>query len=442
MRQLLTLGSLFDGSGGFPLAGVENGIAPIWASEIEPYPIAVTKSRFPSMRHLGDVMQIDGGKIPPVDVITFGSPCQDMSVAGKRAGMRHTGKGDETITRSGLFYEAVRIIREMRGATNGKYPTFAVWENVPGAFSSNKGEDFRCVLQELAQVVRGDAAIPQPKGGKWNNAGEIVGDGYSIAWRVLDAQYWGVPQRRKRIYLVADFSGERAGKILFKREGVSRNPQPRKEAREEAAGNAGGGIDGSGQPCGGGYSPTVYALQGNGIDRALTAGCNGSGWREQEMYTLNTVDRPAVVFDTTQITSPMNYSNPKDGDPCHPLAAQQHPPLAVCGVDCRNGVLDKDKTATIQAHASGGYSLNCTHPVLYENEKAMAFHLQQDPICGEISPCIGGQHQASVGVFMGGQGAKAGGIAWSDRVAPTLKSTMSGSNTIPDVVQEVEGENL
>lgn len=155
MKRILTLGSLFDGSGGFPLAGIENGIVPMWASEIEPYPIAVTKSRFPFMRHLGNVMKIDGGKIPPVDVITFGSPCQDMSVAGKRAGMQHTEKGDEAITRSGLFYEAIRIIREMRGATNGKYPTFAVWENVPGAFSSNKGEDFRCVLQELAQVTSG-----------------------------------------------------------------------------------------------------------------------------------------------------------------------------------------------------------------------------------------------------------------------------------------------
>lgn len=139
MNRILTLGSLFDGSGGFPLAGIENGIVPVWASEIEPYPIAVTKSRFPFMRHLGNVMELDGGKIPPVDVITFGSPCQDMSVAGKRAGMQHTDKGDEAITRSGLFYEAIRIIREMRGATNGKYPTFAVWENVPGAFSSNKG---------------------------------------------------------------------------------------------------------------------------------------------------------------------------------------------------------------------------------------------------------------------------------------------------------------
>lgn len=150
-----TLGSLFDGSGGFPLAGALSGITPLWASEIEPYPIAVTTSRFPQMKHLGNVAEVDGRKIPPVDVITFGSPCQDMSVAGKRAGMKHAGKGDDATTRSGLFYEAIRIIREMREATNGKYPAFAIWENVPGAFSSNKGEDFRCVLEEFAKICEG-----------------------------------------------------------------------------------------------------------------------------------------------------------------------------------------------------------------------------------------------------------------------------------------------
>lgn len=122
----MTLGSLFDGSGGFPLAGALNGIEPLWASEVEPYPIAVTRSRFPRMKHLGSVTEIRGSKIPPVDVITFGSPCQDMSIAGKRAGLKHTEAGDEETTRSGLFYEAIRIIREMREATHGKYPRFTV----------------------------------------------------------------------------------------------------------------------------------------------------------------------------------------------------------------------------------------------------------------------------------------------------------------------------
>lgn len=147
-----TLGSLFDGSGGFPLAGVMSGAVPVWASEIEPYPIAVTRLRFPQMIHLGNVTEIDGSRIPPVDIITFGSPCQNMSIAGKRAGMKHESRGDEGTTRSGLFYEAVRIIREMREETHGRYPAFAVWENVPGAFSSNRGEDFRCVLEELAKI--------------------------------------------------------------------------------------------------------------------------------------------------------------------------------------------------------------------------------------------------------------------------------------------------
>lgn len=217
----MRLGSLFDGSGGFPLAGALCGITPVWASEVEPYPIAVTRSRFPSMRHLGDVSKASGANIAPVDVITFGSPCQDLSVAGKRAGLKHTENGDEETTRSGLFMEAVRIIKEMRGKSGGKYPTFAVWENVPGAFSSNNGEDFKTVLEELIRIAEPEAPpLPAPGKNGWPYADCIVGDGWSLAWRVFDAQYWGVPQRRRRIYLVADFGGERAGKILFERPGL------------------------------------------------------------------------------------------------------------------------------------------------------------------------------------------------------------------------------
>lgn len=217
----MKLGSLFDGSGGFPLAGALCGITPVWASEVEPYPIAVTRSRFPSMRHLGDVSKVSGADIEPVDIITFGSPCQDLSVAGKRAGLKHTENGDEETTRSGLFMEAVRIIKEMREKSGGKYPTFAVWENVPGAFSSNKGEDFKTVLEELIRVAEPEAPpLPAPGKNGWPYADCIVGDGWSLAWRVFDAQYWGVPQRRRRIYLVADFGGNRAGKILFEREGL------------------------------------------------------------------------------------------------------------------------------------------------------------------------------------------------------------------------------
>lgn len=210
-NKTLTLGSLFDGSGGFPLGGLLAGITPVWASEIEPFPIRVTTKRLPFMKHYGDISAMDGGKIEPVDIITFGSPCQDMSVAGKRAGLDGS--------RSNLFYEAVRIIKEMRCATNGKYPRYIVWENVPGAFSSNKGEDFRCVLESIAKVKDDEAHVPKPQ--KWEHAGFILGDGYSISWRLLDAQFWGVPQRRKRIFLVADFGGESAGKILFESEGLS-----------------------------------------------------------------------------------------------------------------------------------------------------------------------------------------------------------------------------
>ena len=186
----------------------------LWASEIEPFPIRVTTKRLPFVKHYGDVSTLNGAELPPVDIITFGSPCQDMSIAGKRAGLDGS--------RSNLFYEAIRIVKQMRCKTNGKYPRFIVWENVPGAFSSNKGEDFRAVLESVCSVKDDKADIPRYE--KWPNAGEIVADDYSVAWRVFDAQYWGVPQRRKRIYLVADFAGECAGKILFESEGVSGYP--------------------------------------------------------------------------------------------------------------------------------------------------------------------------------------------------------------------------
>ena len=309
----MTLGSLFDGSGGFPLAGAMHGIKPVWASEIEPYPIRVTKTRFPDMEHLGSVLDVKGDQITPVEIITFGSPCQDLSVAGKQKGI-HEGE------RSSLFFEAVRIAKEMRahdratGRTGVDVrPRFLVWENVPGAFSSHQGEDFRAVLEALGGIAQDGVSVPRPPKGKWEHAGCVVGDGWSIAWRLYDAQYWGVPQRRKRIYLVADLASERAGEILFERESLCGNPAEGGEAREGIAHDAPGGAGGS-----------------------------------------------------------------------------------------------------------------CT-----------AFHLQQDPINGNVSPCIGGQHQATVGVvaaFKGGQGAKAGGIGYQEDVAPTLTHTPSGTQGAPDVV--------
>ena len=207
----MTLGSLFDGIGGFPLAAERYGIKAIWASEIEPFPIRVTTLRFPHMKHYGDICGMNGAGIEPVDIITGGSPCQDLSVAGKRAGLAGA--------RSGLFMEQVRIIKEMR-SRHGNRPRFMVWENVPGAFSSANGEDFRAVLEETARIAESDVSIPRPADGRWSTAGAILADGWSIAWRVLDAQFWGVPQRRRRIFLVADFGGQSAPEILFKLESV------------------------------------------------------------------------------------------------------------------------------------------------------------------------------------------------------------------------------
>lgn len=281
------------------------------------------------MIHLGDITKIHGNEIEPVDCITFGSPCQDLSIAGRRAGLA----GE----RSGLFVEAVRIIKEMRKATNGMYPTFAIWENVPGAFSSNNGEDFRAVLEELARVEQPNAVIPRPpRGGRWRKAGAIAGNGWSLAWRQLDSQYFGVAQRRKRIALILDLGGQRAGEILFERTSLSRHPDPRIPAWKEVAGlttNCSAGNDRvvaeggrnaaytlkirSG--CAGGgkgalvqtektgtlstlqdqtlfqliREPT-YCISGNTVDRKTNQ--NGSGVRENGSFTVNTVDRHAVVY--------------------------------------------------------------------------------------------------------------------------------------------------
>ena len=227
---MMTLGSLFDGSGGFPLGGLLAGITPVWASEIEPFPIRVTTKRLPFMKHYGDISTLDGGKIEPVDIITFGSPCQDMSVAGRRDGLDGS--------RSSLFYEAIRIIKEMRYATNGKYPRYIVWENVPGAFSSNGGEDFKAVLEAVIGVVCEGTEVPMPEKNRWPYADLYMGDGWSLAYRTLDAQYWGVPQRRRRIYLVADFAGGSAGEILFESEGLSRYSAESFRSWQRTAGSA------------------------------------------------------------------------------------------------------------------------------------------------------------------------------------------------------------
>ena len=233
----ITIGSLFSGSGGFELAASICGIKPIWASEIEPLPILVTKKNFPEMKHLGDIGYVKGDKIDPVTIISGGSPCQDMSIAGQRAGL----DGD----RSGLFRQQIRIVKEMRNSDikkgrTGKdiRPRFMVWENVPGAFSSNRGGDFQAVLQEIAGIADETAAVPLPSKSKWAEAGCIMGDTFSIAWRTLDAEYWGVPQRRNRIFLVADFGGNTAPKVLFERQGLLRDLKESREAWQGTAGNS------------------------------------------------------------------------------------------------------------------------------------------------------------------------------------------------------------
>jgi len=274
---MLELGSLFDGIAGFPYSASKFGIKAVWASEIEPFPIKVSSHHFPNMKHLGDITKINGAEIEPVDIITFGSPCQDLSVAGKRAGL----DGE----RSGLFLEAIRIIREMRDATNGKYPRFAVWENVPGAFSSNGGQDFRAVLEAFT-----DTPIPMPISGGWADAGVVRTDRIDIAWRVLDAQYWGVPQRRRRIFLVADFGGQSAAEILFKPESLRRNIAESGEARKKAAEAIGDGIEtAAAEP---GVHQQTYVIQ----NATRGESQNGLGVSTEDVsYTLDCLGNHAVA---------------------------------------------------------------------------------------------------------------------------------------------------
>ena len=302
-NKQLTLGSLFDGIGGFPLAAVLSGVTPLWAAEIEPFCIAVAKERFPDMQHLGSVTDISGADVPPVDIITFGSPCQDLSVAGQRAGLDGA--------RSGLFKEAIRIIYEMRNATNGKYPKYIVWENVPGAFSSNKGNDFKTVLEEITKID-----IPIPSSGKWSNAGVVRSNGITAAWRLFDAQYWGVPQRRKRIYLIGSFGSDSAVEILFKRDSVRRylatrgteekeiTARPRNSVETanrvfDARGNGGGDISPTitGDHCSriNDYAPIVLENSAGFLDRA-PAEAYSIGYEKEKAPTLRAGMIPSVIY--------------------------------------------------------------------------------------------------------------------------------------------------
>lgn len=314
MRQL-TLDSLFDGIAGFPLSASRYGIVTKWASEIEPFPIRVSKKHFPEMIHLGDVTKIKGSELEPVDIITFGSPCQDLSVAGKQKGLlkglRIKQRGRKrlkvkpniylarkflTSTRSGLFLEAVRIIREMQEVTNGEYPTFAIWENVLGAFSSNGGGDFAVVLSKL---VGGEVLLPTNK--KWTRAGVAVGPLGQVAWRTFDAQFWGVAQRRRRIKLVADFRGERAGEILFESKGLPGHSEQSRETREETAAGVGDGAEATSR---------MYYESGPGwIDECKKSGCLRAEGENRPSRPTHTILEPLCFEPRSQDGVPRIHGN-------------------------------------------------------------------------------------------------------------------------------------
>jgi DNA (cytosine-5)-methyltransferase 1 len=307
MEKEMTLGSLFDGIAGFPLAAAQNGIKTIWASEIVGDCIDIVKKHFPEIQHLGDITKINGGEIPTVDIISFGSPCQNLSTAGNQKGL----DGEK----SQLFFEAIRIIYEMRGATNGKYPKYIIWENVAGAFSSNKGQDFRRVLEEITKTY-----IPMPNSRRWATSGMVRSVAGSTAWRQLDAQYWGVPQRRKRIYLVHDFNGERAPEILFECESVLGYTAQGRTEGKNITGSIGNSVEATGAGTAAGFLPlnsgkangvgyedeksptltknppaTVYTIAGNAIGRMGRNGGNQLGVGQDISYTLTAADRHAIA---------------------------------------------------------------------------------------------------------------------------------------------------
>lgn len=460
-----TLLSLFDGSGGFPLAGTLCGITPKYASEVEPYPIAVTRSRFPDMIHLGDVSRVHGWDIDPVDIVTFGSPCQDMSIAGKRAGIKNESVGDEETTRSGLFHEAARIIREMRESTNGVYPAFAVWENVPGAFSSNKGEDFRCVLETLIKIVEPGAVMPTvPKGG-WPYFDHYCGDGWSVAYRTFDAQYWGVPQRRRRIYLVLDLTGQRAGEILFKRPGLRGYFETGGTTGQGTASDATGSdapadgdegviLDDQGGSCinirTDGISPTIRAeMHGNvpcvmaaaGFKAGQGATARSTGWGMEKSPTLaaeaggNSV--PSVCIKEQYLFENHSQDTRFKGplDVCPMLPAQ----LGTGGNNTPFVVEKQEKVIVIQESVVGrndtsgpmgcGYRMDgksYTIDTKAPSVICMAHGQANAEICENCSPCLNCNHEQPIifdkEVYNSGSGSTGGHYISEGGPAPGFRT--------------------
>ena len=390
------------------------------------------------MKHLGDITKINGAEIEAVDVITGGSPCQDLSIAGKRAGLAGA--------RSGLFMEQVRIVKEMRehdratGRTGDMVrPRYMVWENVPGAFSSNGGKDFAAVLEEIIRIAEPEAPnieVPEKGWNTWGGYHDEVGGRWSVAWRVHDAQYWGVPQRRRRISVVADFGGDTAGEILFERKSVSGYLEESGAARERLAGNAEsgssyavrirGGCDGGGKGAlvqedksgtlGTGNDQTIFCLQGNGIDRADTAGCNGKGWREDTIYTLNTIDRPAVCAGVN------NHA-------IFCMATQQG------GAELRTD--DRSPTLTAAAGMSGNNQpVVCAGFKLGNSEQARSIGYAEEQSPTLNAEC-GGNKPAVVALDMT---HACDVIRECGEVVPSLQARMgTGGNQVPLTYQEVTG---
>ena len=385
-----TLGSLFDGIGGFPLAAVHNGIEPLWASEIEAFPIEVTKKRFPSMLHVGDITKLNGAELPPVDIITGGSPCQDLSVAGARAGLA----GE----RSGLFMEQIRIVKEMRVADERRgrtadavRPRYMCWENVPGAFSSAGGEDFRIVLEEIVRIKDGSCSVPRSDSRRWESAGAIIlGNQFSLAWRVMDAQFWGVAQRRKRIFLVADFAGRSAIQILFEQDRLLRDSAAGGSQRQRTTAPAQGGVDPPGGAAPVGFDGYNGDLTG---EKAATLGVNcGMSTGRNGVITAFAANQRDEVRDLHDVAAA--------------LAAQP-------------GMKQQIFVAGSTAKSNGDYFLSEErHPSLSGG----------GGMPGQGYPAI------FTAGFSAGQGSAAGGIGYQAECSPTLKASESGSNMVPSVL--------
>ena len=389
MKQEITMGSLFSGSGGFELAGSIFGIRPIWASEIEAFPILVTTKNFPEMKHLGDINKLNGADLEPVTIIAGGSPCQDMSIAGKREGLDGS--------RSNLFREQIRIIKEMResdraaGRTGTQIrPRYMVWENVPGAFSSNKGKDFQAVLQEIVSITDEESNVPLPPKGKWQTAGCIMGDHFSIAWRVLDAQYWGVPQRRKRIYLVADFGGNTAPKILFEREGLSGNFAESREAWQRTAGDIKTGTHKTGTDDVECYdiSDRRRVADKSEVSPTLTTKMGTGGNNVPIVLENHPQDSRVTIAEDGNV--PTLTSRMGTGGGNVPMIMNE-----VRAVDQRNLSLGNDKSETLHGSGHGSSVGTIIEP--------MALHITQDPTVFEgKTPCLTQGNpktgQATVGV--------------------------------------------